>query len=192
MTVTALLFASYAEALGSDRVELTLAGDTTVRDVVERLRAMPGGAALPATPLVAVNLDVCWRGPARRERRRSGHHSARGRRMSVRTAIVRRAIDVAALLAEVEDTANGATIVFLGQVREVNDGRAVTGIEYSAYGEMAERELAAIASECAATFGTTHLGGRASTWHARASARRASRSWSRIRIAPLRTTRRDS
>jgi hypothetical protein len=77
--------------------------------------------------------------------------------MSVRTAIVRRAIDVAALLAEVKDTANGATIAFLGQVREVNEGRAVTGIEYSAYGDMAERELAAIARECAATFGTTHL-----------------------------------
>ena len=77
--------------------------------------------------------------------------------MSVRTAIVRRAIDVATLLAEVKDTANGATIVFLGQVREMNDGRAVTGIEYSAYAEMAERELAAIARECAKTFGTTHL-----------------------------------
>jgi len=77
--------------------------------------------------------------------------------MSIRTAIVRRAIDVAALLAEVENSANGATIVFLGQVREVNDGRAVTGIEYSAYGEMAERELAAIASECAADFGIENL-----------------------------------
>lgn len=77
--------------------------------------------------------------------------------MSVRTAIVRRAIDVAALLAEVKDTTNGATIAFLGQVREVNDARAVTGIEYSAYGEMAERELAAIARECAETFGTSHL-----------------------------------
>jgi len=77
--------------------------------------------------------------------------------MSIRTAIVRRAIDVTAILAEVEDTANGATIVFLGQVRDVNDGRAVIGIEYSAYGEMAERELAVIASECAATFGVAHL-----------------------------------
>lgn len=56
MTVTALLFASYAESLGSDRVELTLTGTTTVRDVVERLRAMPGGSSLPAAPLVAVNL----------------------------------------------------------------------------------------------------------------------------------------
>lgn len=77
--------------------------------------------------------------------------------MSVRTAIVRRAIDVTALMAEVHETGNGATLVFLGTVREVNDGRAVTGIEYSAYGEMAERELAAIAMECAATFDITHL-----------------------------------
>lgn len=77
--------------------------------------------------------------------------------MSIRTAIVRRAIDVTALMAEVRDSVNGATLVFLGTVREVNDGRAVTGIEYSAYGEMAERELAAIASECAAAFDLTHL-----------------------------------
>jgi molybdopterin synthase catalytic subunit len=77
--------------------------------------------------------------------------------MSIRTAIVRRAIDIAALLAEVENTANGATVVFLGQVRDVNDGRAVTGIEYSAYGEMAERELAAIASECSTSFGVTSV-----------------------------------
>lgn len=56
MTVTALLFASYAEALGSDRVEIALSGSATVRDVVAQLRALPGGAALPASPLVAVNL----------------------------------------------------------------------------------------------------------------------------------------
>jgi molybdopterin synthase catalytic subunit len=77
--------------------------------------------------------------------------------MSIRTAIVRRAIEVGALLAEVGDTANGATVLFLGHVREMNDGRPVAGIEYSAYGEMAERELAAIASECATNFGIAHL-----------------------------------
>jgi molybdopterin synthase catalytic subunit len=77
--------------------------------------------------------------------------------MSIRTAIVRGEIDVAALLAEVGETTNGATVLFLGRVREVNDGRAVTGIEYSAYGEMAERELAAIAGECASAFGIEHL-----------------------------------
>ena len=77
--------------------------------------------------------------------------------MSIRTAIVRRPIDVGALLAEVQDRGTGATLAFLGRVREVNDGRAVTGIEYSAYGDMAERELAAIAGECAREFGIAHL-----------------------------------
>jgi molybdopterin synthase catalytic subunit len=77
--------------------------------------------------------------------------------MSIRTAIVRREIEIAALLAELGDTANGATVLFLGHVREMNDGREVRGIEYSAYGEMAERELAAIAGECAMQFGVAHL-----------------------------------
>jgi len=56
MTVTALLFASYAEALGSERVNLALSEPATVRDIVEQLRALPGGSALPVSPLVAVNL----------------------------------------------------------------------------------------------------------------------------------------
>ena len=77
--------------------------------------------------------------------------------MSIHTAIVRHSIDVAALLSAVSDTANGATVLFLGHVRDLNDGLAVRGIEYSAYGEMAERELATIASECARQFGIAHL-----------------------------------
>lgn len=57
MTVTALLFASYAEAFGRDRVELSLDAGTTVREALDTLRALPGGAGLPASPLVAVNLE---------------------------------------------------------------------------------------------------------------------------------------
>ena len=56
MTVTALLFASYAEALGSDRVELAFPESATVGEVVAQLRAMPVGAVLPAALLVAVIL----------------------------------------------------------------------------------------------------------------------------------------
>ncbi|HXT48637.1 MAG TPA: molybdenum cofactor biosynthesis protein MoaE, partial [Gemmatimonadaceae bacterium] len=77
--------------------------------------------------------------------------------MSIRTAIVRHPIDVAAMLAEIQDSANGATVLFLGHVREVNDDRAVTGIEYSAYGEMAERELASIANDAVAATGVSDL-----------------------------------
>ncbi len=64
-----------------------------------------------------------------------------------RTAIVTHSIDVAAIIAEVASDGAGATSLFLGTVRDVNDGRAVTGMEYTAYDAMAERELARIAAE---------------------------------------------
>ena len=72
----------------------------------------------------------------------------------MRTAIVEHPIDSAALIAEVASHANGATLLFLGTVREVNDGRDVTGMEYSAYRGMAERELAEIVREAVERFGT--------------------------------------
>jgi molybdopterin converting factor small subunit len=55
MTVTVLLFASYADALGRTAIELPLAPGSTVRDVLGALFAMPGGDRLPPRPLVAVN-----------------------------------------------------------------------------------------------------------------------------------------
>ena len=55
MTVTVLLFASYADALGKASIELDLAPGSTVRDVLGSLAAMPGGNRLPPRPLVAVN-----------------------------------------------------------------------------------------------------------------------------------------
>ena len=71
-----------------------------------------------------------------------------------RSTIVTRPLDPAALLAMVADAAHGATALFIGTVREVNDGRSVTGIDYTAYEAMAERELAAIVAEAAERFAT--------------------------------------
>ena len=70
----------------------------------------------------------------------------------MRTALVDRPIDVNALMAEVARTANGATLLFLGTVRDVNNGRAITGMDYSAYTSLAERELADIVSEAATKY----------------------------------------
>ena len=75
----------------------------------------------------------------------------------MRTAIVDHPLDPAALLAEVADTASGASTLFVGTVRRTNVGRAVTGIDYSAYGAMAEKELAAIVAEAVAEFGTERI-----------------------------------
>jgi molybdopterin synthase catalytic subunit len=76
---------------------------------------------------------------------------------AVRTAVVARTIDAAALLAEVAHPATGATAVFVGTVRETNLGRPVTGIEYAAYTAMAERELAGIARDVAERFAPLRL-----------------------------------
>jgi molybdopterin synthase catalytic subunit len=71
----------------------------------------------------------------------------------MRAAIVRDKLDIAKLIDEVAADSNGATAVFLGTVRAVNEGRAVTAIEYSAYDEMAELEMTRILGEAADSFG---------------------------------------
>ena len=70
----------------------------------------------------------------------------------IRTAIVEAPIDASELLAAVTSPATGATTLFLGTVRDVNDGRAVTGIEYSAYAAMAGEELQRVADDAVARF----------------------------------------
>jgi molybdopterin synthase catalytic subunit len=74
--------------------------------------------------------------------------------MTPRAWLVREPIDANALVREVAAPAHGAILLFLGVVREVNDGREVTGIEYSAYEAMAQRELETIASEATDRFGS--------------------------------------
>jgi molybdopterin converting factor small subunit len=56
VTVRVLLFASYAEQLGAESLDLPLPSPATVADVVDRLRALPGGRLLPPKPLCARNL----------------------------------------------------------------------------------------------------------------------------------------
>jgi molybdopterin synthase catalytic subunit len=72
----------------------------------------------------------------------------------MRSALVRRPIDPAGLLSEVQRSCNGASVLFVGTVRELNDGRSVTGMEYTAYETMAQRELDQIVDEAANRFAT--------------------------------------
>jgi molybdopterin synthase catalytic subunit len=75
----------------------------------------------------------------------------------MRAAIVRAPLEPAAVLAEVASVANGASILFVGTVREMNEGRAVNGIEYAAYESMAVRELDTIVAEAASRFDTDDI-----------------------------------
>ena len=49
----------------------------------------------------------------------------------MRADLVERELDPVALLREVESLASGAAVLFVGTVRELNDGRPVTGIDYT-------------------------------------------------------------
>ena len=51
------------------------------------------------------------------------------------------------LIREVSHPGAGAVVTFLGLVRDENEGRAVTLLEYEAYGVMAEGELGRILAE---------------------------------------------
>ena len=71
----------------------------------------------------------------------------------IRAGVVEHPIDVASLITEASDPGNGATAVFLGTVRNGNDGRGVTGIDYSAYAGMAVEEMTRILGEACEQYG---------------------------------------
>ena len=75
----------------------------------------------------------------------------------VRTAVVDHVLDPTALLAEVASPESGASTLFVGTVRRQNEGREVTGIDYSAYTPMAEKEIAAVVAEACERYGTPHI-----------------------------------
>jgi molybdopterin converting factor subunit 1 len=55
MSVTVVLFASYADALGASSLSVDLPAEATVADVLAEIARLPGSELLPASPLVAVN-----------------------------------------------------------------------------------------------------------------------------------------
>lgn len=73
------------------------------------------------------------------------------------TRVTRQPLDPAALLARVGGPSDGAVLLFLGTVRDHNDGRPVSGLFYDAYLEMAERVLREIAAEASQRLGTRRI-----------------------------------
>lgn len=67
-------------------------------------------------------------------------------------ALVDTPIDTPSLIGRVASHDAGITSVFIGTVRNTNDGRAVLAIEYSAYHTMALHQLRSIGEEASARF----------------------------------------
>src|SRR5690242_10785458 len=65
------------------------------------------------------------------------------------------AIDPVALLRKLENRGIGAVVTFEGRVRDYNEGRAVRGLAYEAYAELAKAEGARILEEARSRFEIT-------------------------------------
>ena len=62
-------------------------------------------------------------------------------------SITEKPIDVNDVLSQSQDDSAGATTLFLGSVRDHNDGQSVSGIHYEAYKEMSQSVLLEIERE---------------------------------------------
>ena len=60
-TVTVQLFASYAESFGGPTLNVPLKSGSTVADLLDSLRLLPGASILPDSPRVAVNRKFATR-----------------------------------------------------------------------------------------------------------------------------------
>ncbi|MSP38663.1 MAG: molybdenum cofactor biosynthesis protein MoaE [Deltaproteobacteria bacterium] len=63
--------------------------------------------------------------------------------------VTNQAIDLQKLIDYVTDPEAGAIATFIGTTRNSNEGRKVIALDYEAYGEMAEKELARIGADAA-------------------------------------------
>lgn len=70
--------------------------------------------------------------------------------MIIHTRITRDPLDPRAILQQVERPSVGAAVLFVGLVRDLNEGRPVSGLRYEAYAPMAEKLLREIAEAAAA------------------------------------------
>ena len=72
-------------------------------------------------------------------------------------SIVRDPIDPATVLARVGHPQDGASLLFVGVVRDHAEDRPVAGMRYDAYVEMAAEVLGTITSEATETLGTDRI-----------------------------------
>lgn len=65
----------------------------------------------------------------------------------LRSCVTQKRIIPARVLESVHDNSAGGVVLFLGTVRNRSEGRAVIGLEYETYQEMAEKRLAEVEKE---------------------------------------------
>jgi molybdopterin synthase catalytic subunit/molybdopterin converting factor small subunit len=140
MRVTVRLFAGLREHAGTGRRDVDLGDGARVGDV---WRALELGDE-PTGLVFAVNRAYVERGQALAE----GDEVALIPPVSGGAfRLTEDPIDLAAVVAEVEDERAGATATFVGTVRAQSRGRQVVRLEYEAYEGMAENVMADLAEQ---------------------------------------------
>jgi molybdopterin synthase catalytic subunit len=137
------LFATLRERAGADQVELELPEQARVRDALDRLGKITSGL----TVVMAINQEYANEDAILH----AGDELALIPPVSggapVHARLTDKPIAVDPLLELVRNPAAGAVVTFFGVTREVDH------LEYEAYGEMAERTMAAIVTEAVARHG---------------------------------------
>jgi molybdopterin synthase catalytic subunit len=162
MHVTVRLFAGLREQLGP-QLDAELPADATVADLERDLAARwPALAAQLACVAVAVNEEYV---PGRTAPLRDGDVVALIPPVSggapgapcPHFLVTSEPLDRDAIRALVLTPASGAVVLFEGVVRNHHQGHPVLRLEYEAYASMAERELAAVATEVRAEYATREV-----------------------------------
>ncbi|MEZ4385237.1 MAG: molybdenum cofactor biosynthesis protein MoaE [Nannocystaceae bacterium] len=155
MKLSALVFAALRVRLGSDQVDVEVADDATVDDLLRIIgERYPAAADLLSTCRVAIDQRFVDRGARLREGVEvavippvSGGHDgpAPAPDDAPKVAALSFApLDHAAVVAAVSHRGAGGITTFVGNVRDRSQGRSIAHLEYEAYEAMALRELAAI------------------------------------------------
>lgn len=154
-----LFFAALGEAVGTEEADVDLTEEVSVERLVEMVEAeYPNLVKFDRSYRVAVNQVFA----TAEQPVRPGDEVALippvsgGNQPRVRAAVTEQPLDMAALTTEVMSEHCGAVVTFMGTVRDITGDLVTEHLHYSAYRDMAEKELLAICYEAVEKFG---LGG---------------------------------
>jgi molybdopterin synthase catalytic subunit len=152
MKVNVRLFGSLREAAGCPTLAMEIADGGSVADLRIALgRRFPLVQELGARLRLAVNLELANEDKALSEGDEVAllPPVAGGSGTPKRCTLSDRPLDEAEIVGRVAGRDTGGVVTFVGTVRDQARGHAIEFLEYEAYPEMAEREMAKIADEAA-------------------------------------------
>lgn len=188
MRVRVLLFGALKDAAGAEAEEMELPGEAAVTQLLELwMEKHPAARKFAGSLAVAVNREYARPEQVLQEGDEvallppvSGGCAAEE---NLLVRLQREAIDPQALLAQMQDGADGARVIFDGVVRNQTRGRATRFLDYEAYEVMALEQMRALVRDAKGRFEVREIAlvhrlgrleiGESSVWIAVASAHRA-------------------